>query len=128
MKKFLSVLIAVTIAAAMLTSCTSKSEGTTENNSKPKTSSETAISLKDDFYTAINEEWLSSTEVSEEEPYIRYSKAGTDKVSEFYSSYFDTLQSREDLSEEEQKLLILYEQFLANQTDKNEAVLKEQPY
>ena len=125
MKKFLSVLIAVTIAAAMLTSCTSKSEGTTENNSKPKTSSETAISLKEDFYTAINEEWLSSTEVSEEEPYIRYSKAGTDKVSEFYSSYFDTLQSRKDLSKEEQKLLILYEQFLANQTDKNEAVLKE---
>ena len=126
MKKIFSVIVAVMTATVMLTSCTPKSTETTESSSKTETtSSETSVSLKDDFYTAVNEEWLNSVTVSEENLFIRYSDKGKENIEKFYSNYVETLSSRKDLSEEEQKLLILYEQFLTNQTDKNKDILKE---
>ena len=125
MKKIFSVIVVTLAVAVMLSSCTPKSAETTDNTSTTETSSETSVSLKDDFYTAVNEEWLNSVTVSEENPYVRYSETKEDKISRFYGNYFETLPSRNDLSEEEQKLLILYEQFLTGQTDNNDAVLKE---
>ena len=102
MKKLFSVTVAIMTVAVMLTSCTPKSTETTENSSKTETTStvsETFVSLKDDFYTAINEEWLDSVTVSEENPFIRYSDKGQENITKFYSNYVETLSSREDLSE-----------------------------
>ncbi len=117
MKKIFAVIVAVLTVAVTLTSCTPEP---TDNSSS---TSEVSVALKDDFYTAVNKEWLDSVNVSAENPDVCYAD-GENKITEFYQNYFETLSSEKDLSQEEQKLLLLYKQFLTNQSDENNAVLR----
>ena len=89
MRKHLSLILAITLAASMLSGCggsDTKAEakqvktGETISSSSKWINSDiegaidegTAVSLKDDFYTAVNRDWLLSQTATEDEPCINF--------------------------------------------------------
>ena len=100
------------VLQGVLTSCGTSDK--TESKAESKNDTET-VSLKDDFYTAVNYDWLESADIPENGLNSDYYDICSKNISEFYKNYVEGLSSKKELSKQESRLLVLYEQFMEGQ-------------
>ncbi|MEE1125959.1 MAG: M13 family metallopeptidase [Acutalibacteraceae bacterium] len=122
-KRLTAVLLSAVCIMSFFTAC--NDEDLSSPNSATESAGSKKISIKDDFYTAINEDWINSTEVSQNCQWVDFGTTCQENIDKFYNSYIESL-SNSDLTNEEKKLLILYEQFTEGQLE--EALKKAKEY
>lgn len=115
-------MLSAVFIAISFTACTdenkaeNKAENTTENTTATEANESKVISKQDDFYTAVNSEWLNSVEDDEEMSHTSNATDCQDDIIRFYEDYFTQLPN-DDLPDDEKKLLVLYEQFTEGQLE-----------
>ena len=110
------------VLQGVLTSCGTSDK--TESKAESKNDTET-VSLKDDFYTAVNYDWLKSADVPENGLNSDYYDICSKNISEFYKNYVEGLSSKKELSKQESRLLVLYEQFMEGQYEQSLETVKK---
>lgn len=124
-KRLTAVLLSAVCMTGFFTACQDEASGSSAPTSATESVESKEISIKDDFYTAINEDWINSTEISQNNPYVGFDTTCQENIDKFYNSYIASLSGNE-LTNEEKKLLILYEQFTEGQLE--EATKKAKEY
>ena len=110
------------VLQGVLTSCGTSDK--TESKAESKNDTET-VSLKDDFYTAVNYDWLESADIPENGLNSDYYDICSKNISEFYKNYVEGLSSKKELSKQESRLLVLYEQFMEGQYEQSLETVKK---
>ena len=124
-KRLTALLLSAVCFIPVFTGCDNESSENSSATSQVKQSENKEVTLKNDFYTAVNQQWLESTEVPDNTSYVSYLTACQDNITKFYYSYVNNLAYDENLSDEEEKLLILYKQFTEGQAENSERIAEE---
>lgn len=97
-KRLTAVLLSAVCIMSFFTAC--NDEDLSSPNSATESAGSKKISIKDDFYTAINEDWINSTEVSQNCQWVDFGTTCQENIDKFYNSYIESL-SNSDLTNEE---------------------------
>lgn len=105
-----AVLLSALLIGAVLNGC---GENTVNNynNSSSVTSSQSQTEKQNDFYTAVNEQWINSAEISSNSTNTSCFTDAQTNIYKFYYKYINDLSEKSDLNENEEKLLVLYNQY-----------------
>ena len=125
-KRLTALVLSALFINLSFTACTSdnKAENKAENTTATEVNESKDISKQDDFYTAINGEWLATAQYSEETGYINFTTECKNNIDRFFYDYIADLPNA-DLSDDEKKLLILYEQFTEGQLEASKEIAGE---
>lgn len=85
----------------------------------------TETSKKNDFYMAVNEKWIESSELPTNEVSVSCLNECQMNILKFYEKYINELSLKSDLSEDEKKLLVLYNQYQEGLSDELKAKARE---
>lgn len=115
-----AVMLSFIIAGTALGGCNDTNTENSKNSSIMSSQSiddDTEISKKNDFYMAVNKKWIESSELSANEASASCFNECQTNILKFYEKYINELPLKSNLSEDEKKLLILYNQYQEGLSD-----------